>query len=332
MITRALTIILISNLVFFSCITEKRISELSSYPEKTIHDYLTVDEAMSRLKVTESAAPLADNLGSSPNLPRSFSPPYTSVKPIKLFDNLYFVGTNTVGSFIIDSGDGLVMLDTGCGDEDISIMVEDMKKLGLDPAKIKLIFISHEHFDHYGGVRFLKKNVCPEAKVAMSLTGWNLLQTVPLEWAYIGIRPQSVDIYLTDGMKIKIGNEIFQIVATPGHSPGCLSFIFKVTENSETHMVGIMGGSAVWPTQTETKLYKASIEYFKAFAKAAKCDVGLGFHSLERDFTQLRVKKTGEPNPLVIGEDKFDTVYLQKFRDRYMQMMRSESLTPYNAL
>jgi metallo-beta-lactamase class B len=332
MITRASTIILILILVLVSCSAEKRISEQSVYAEKTEHDYLTIDEAVAFLKVSESVTPLNVNPGGSPNLPRSFSPPYRSVAPIKLFDNLYFVGTNTVGSLIIDSGDGLVMLDTGCGDEDISIMVEDMKKLGLDPSKIILILITHEHFDHYGGVQLLKKSVCPDAKVAMSLTGWNLLQTVPLEWAYVGTRPQSVDIYLTDGMKIKVGNEIFQIVATPGHSPGCLSFIFPVTENKEPHMAGIMGGSAVWPTQTETKLYKTSIEYFKAFAKAARCDIGLGVHSLESDFAKLRARKTGEPNPLIIGEDKFDTVYLKKFRDRYLQMMESGRLTPYKPL
>ena len=172
----------------------------------------------------------------------SFSPPYRSIEPIKLFDNLYFVGTTTVGAFIVDSGDGLVMLDTGVGDTDIAMMVKDMKNLGLDPSRIILIFISHEHFDHYGGVQYLIKNVCPEAKVAMSLTGWNLLQTVPLEWAYIGTRPQRVDIYLNDGMKIKIGSVIFQIVATPGHSPGCLSFIFPVTDNGEFSYGRYYGG------------------------------------------------------------------------------------------
>jgi len=78
------------------------------------------------------------------------------------------VGTTIVGAFIIESGDGLVMLDTGCGNEDAAMMVADIKKLGLDPSGIKLIFISHEHFDHYGGVSYLKKNVCPDAKVAMS--------------------------------------------------------------------------------------------------------------------------------------------------------------------
>jgi metallo-beta-lactamase class B len=323
--------LLFIGLAFISCMTEKKISEQSAI-KGVAHDYLTIDEAISALKVHEAAAPLAANPGVSPKLPASFSPPYRSIEPIKLFDNLYFVGTTTVGSLIVDSGDGLVMLDTGIGDADIVMMVKDMKKLGLDPSRIKLIFISHEHFDHYGGVQYLKKNVCPDAKVAMSLVGWNLLQTVPSEWAYIGTRPQSIDIYLLDGMKIKIGSVIFQIIATPGHSPGCLSFIFPVTDNGETHMAGIMGGSAVWPTQVETQLYKSSVEYFKAFAQASKCDVGLAFHSQESDFAQLRIRKPGEPNPLVIGQEKFDTVFLQKYRDRYQKMLESGDLNPYKPL
>ena len=251
------------------------------------------------------------------------------MKPIKLFDNLYFVGTTAVGSFIVDSGDGLVMMDTGCGDTDVAMMVEDMKKLGLDPSKIKLIFISHEHFDHYGGVQYMKKNICPDAKVAMSLTGWNLLQTVPLEWNYIGTRPEAVDIYLYDGEKIKVGNVVFQVVATPGHSPGCVSFIFPVTENKETHYAGIMGGMAVWPTQTETQLYLTSVGYFSAIAKAAKCDVGLFYHSTEKELGQARARKQGEPNPMVIGQEKFETVYLKTYRDKYKEMLTSGNLKPY---
>jgi metallo-beta-lactamase class B len=309
-------------LILIGCTNRKKISYSS--------DYMTIDEATATIKVPGAIAPLATNLGTSPELPAFSRPPFTSIEPIKLFDNLFFVGTTAVGAFIVDTGDGLVMLDTGNGEADAALMVADMKKLGLDPSKIKLIFISHEHFDHYGGVEYLKKNVCPNTKVAMSLVGWNMLQTVPLEWAYIGSRPQSVDIYLTDGMKIKIGIVIFQIVATPGHSPGCMSFIFPVTDNGDAHMVGLMGGSAVWPTQVETRLYKSSVEYFKSFAIAAKCDVGLVFHSQEADFSTLRIRKFGEPNPLVIGTEKFNTVYLKKFRNRYQQMLDSGKIKSYD--
>lgn len=292
-------------------------------------DYMTIEEAVASLNIPEAAAKLATNLGKSPEFSDFFRPPYTSIEPIKLFDNLYFVGTTAVGAFVVDTGDGLVMLDTGCGDTDVALMVSDMKKIGLNPSRIKLIFISHEHFDHYGGVQYLKRNVCPDAKVAMSLIGWNMLQTVPLEGPYIGTRPQSVDIYLIDGMKIKVGNTTFQIVSTPGHSPGCVSFIIPVTDKGERHVAGIMGGSAVFPTQVETKLYKASIEFFKAFATIARCDIGLYFHSQEETFASLRTRKPNENNPLILGVDKFDSVYLKSFRDRYQSMMESGNLKPY---
>lgn len=313
-------------LTFSGCIAEKKISSPS------VKDYITLDEAVSFLKVPSAAAPLASFPETDQKLPRSFSPPYRSIKPVKLFDNLYFVGTASVGSYIVDTGNGLVMLDTGIGDTDAAMMVADMKAIGLDPSQIKVILISHEHFDHYGGVQYLKRSACPDAKVAMSLTGWNMLQSVPPEWAYIGPRPQSVDIYLADGMKIKIGSVIFQIVATPGHSPGCLSFIFPVTDNGEKHVVGIMGGSAVWPTHAETRLYKSSIEYFSAFAKTAGCDVGLVFHPKDSDFTTIRNRNAGEPNPFVIGGENFNNVYLNQFRDRYQKMLDSKSMAPYQQL
>ncbi len=286
-------------------------------------EFLTVDKAIASLKVPEAAAKLSDYSRAVTEIPKGYRPPYRSIEPLKLFDNLYFVGTTVVGAFIIDSGNGLIMLDTGNGDTDAEMMVSDIKKLGLDPSQIKVIFISHEHFDHYGGVRYLKKNVCPGAKVAMSLTGWNLLQSVPPEWVYVGSRPESVDIFLNDGMKIKIGNTYVQAVATPGHSPGCLSYIFPVFENGEKHMAGVMGGRGVWPTDTEAKLYKSSVEYFRAVARESGCDVGLWFHSSERDLAALRSRKAGEPNPLIIGKDQFDTVYLQKYRDSFRQMMES---------
>lgn len=316
-----LIVALLLSLSLIACTSVKKISVSS--------DFMTIDEAMAAIKVPDAIAPLATDAGTSTEVPRGYGPPYTSVTPIKLFDNLYFVGTTVVGAFIVDTGDGLVMIDSGNGDTDAAMMVNDMLKLGLDPSKIKLILLSHEHFDHYGGVQYLKNKVCPDAKVAMSLVGWNMLQTVPSEWAYVGSRPQSIDIFLTDGMKIKVGSEIFQIVATPGHSPGCVSFIFPVTDNGEAHMAGLMGGSAVWPTQVETRLYKSSIEYFKAFAAENKCDVGLRVHSRNRDFESLLIRKSGEPNPLIIGTEKFNTVYLQSFRDRYQQMLDSGNISPY---
>jgi metallo-beta-lactamase class B len=260
----------------------------------------------------------------------------TPIEPTRLFDDFYYVGTISVGSFVIDTKDGLIMIDTGWGGPDCSQFVNDIKRLGLNPNKIKLILISHEHLDHYGGVPYLKKNVCPNAQVAMSTIGWNYLQVRPAEplgGPYGNPRPESIDLFLMDGQKITVGNTLIQIISTPGHSHGCVSFIIPVADNGIPHMVGIMGGIALSPDWDKSYLYKASIEYFQRFTREAKCDVGLKVHfwGYDAELKALRVRKPGEINPFVIGTENFETVYLQQFRDRFQSTIKNmpPEVTPH---
>jgi metallo-beta-lactamase class B len=263
-----------------------------------------------------------------PSYPPWLNPPpgtdLNSMEPTRLFDNFYYVGTKSVGSFIVDTGDGLIMIDNGWGEKDCALMVNDMKKLGLNPANIKLIILSHEHIDHYGGTQYLKNTVCPNAKVALTLIGWNYLRTRPIEGAYDNPRPKSIDMFLTDGQRITLGNTTIQIVFTPGHSMGCVSFIIPVKDNGVQHTIGVMGGTSVQPNWDEAFLYYSSIEYFKEACTLAKCDIGLGVHAMDYavDMTKLRERKPGDANPLVIGTEKFNTVYLQKYRDMFQTRVK----------
>ncbi len=242
------------------------------------------------------------------------------MEPIRLFDNFYFVGTHSVGSFVVNTTDGLIMIDTGWGEKDCSQFVNDIKRLGLNPKTIKLIVLSHEHLDHYGGVQYLKKAVCPDAKVALSEIGWNYLQArphLPPGRPYSSPRPESIDVFLINRQKINLGETAIQIIATPGHTPGCMSFIVPVTDNGVRHMAGIMGGSLLSPDWERAYLYKSSVDYFQQFTREAKCDVGLSAHfwGYDSELAALRTRKPGESNPFVIGTEKFESVYLQKFKD-----------------
>lgn len=261
---------------------------------------------------------------------------FTPMEPTQLFDDVYFVGTKMVGSIIIDTHAGLIILDTGCNENDCSLFVNDMKKLGLDPSTIKLILLSHEHIDHYGGTQYLKNQVCPEAKVAMSLIGWNNLQTRPSEMAFSNPRPKSIDIFLVDGQTISLGGAVVDVIFTPGHSPGCLSFIFPVKDNGEPHVAGIMGGTLVPANWNEALLYYSSVDYFREHTRRAGCDVGLRVHAsclpfglmgvhdsgLEAKMAKLRSRKPGDSNPLILGKEKFETEYLQVFKDFVLARVR----------
>ena len=76
------------------------------------------------------------------------------VKPFKIFGNLYFVGTEPASTHIIDTGAGLIMLDSGY-QQSLYLVIHNMHLLGLHPLDLKYIVMTHGHIDHFGATRAL---------------------------------------------------------------------------------------------------------------------------------------------------------------------------------
>lgn len=244
---------------------------------------------------------------------------YVKITPTKLFDNAYFVGSDKVGAIVFDTKEGLVLLDAGHNETDAEIMASGIRQLSLMPEDIKLILISHEHVDHYGGVNYFITRYCPEAKVAMSLTGWNMLQTAGYEWAYAGPHPSKVNIFLEGKMCLQLGDWKIKCYYTPGHSPGCMSFLTPVTIDGVAHLAGIMGGTAAWSAPNDIALYRSSVNYFAELTKAAGVDCGVSVHDKEPQLRKVRewwsdsCHKEAE-HPLFYGTDGYQNVFMESYR------------------
>ena len=76
------------------------------------------------------------------------------MEPFRLWGNIYFVGTKPASTHIIDTGEGLIMIDPGY-QHSLYLVLENMRKLGLDPMDIKYIVHTHGHIDHCGATRAL---------------------------------------------------------------------------------------------------------------------------------------------------------------------------------
>ena len=256
--------------------------------------------------------------------------PVTSFEPVKAFDNVYWIGSQAVGAVIINTGDGYVMIDDGSSDAEAEHMAKSLEKLNINGNEIKLIIISHEHFDHYGGTSYFLKNVCPNAKIAISRIGWNLLQTVPTEFAFTDPRPEKADILIFDGMCLELGNTKILCVLTPGHSDGCVSFIFNAIYKNEEIMVGMMGGSAVWPNMPQIRMYQSSIEYFKLYTDMAECDAFISAHRRKDLLDKVNDSWNGTcRNPWVCGKENYDEEYLTPFRNNALRTVKSDSTQIY---
>ena len=252
------------------------------------------------------------------------------IEPLKVFDNVYWMGSKAVGVLVIDTGEGYIMIDSGSNSDEALHIAESYSKLGLDASQIKLIIVSHEHFDHYGGVPYFTKEICPDALVAMSRVGWNLLQTVPTEFAFTEPRPEKADILMDDGLCMKLGNTRILCISTPGHSAGCISFIFNSSFHGEKLSVGVMGGSAVWPNFPEARLYENSIAYFKLYTDIAGCNAFSAVHQSEAELNKVREHwNKGEEHPWVCRKEDFNHAYLDEFRDKVQNTIYSNKMQHY---
>ena len=288
---------------------------------------ITIEEAC---RISAAKPALADNAApviSKGERERSELQP---IEGTRVFDDIYWVGSRSVGAIAIDTGDGLILIDDGSNEEEARFMERSIRRLGLDPADIRMIIISHEHFDHYGGTTYFLEQVCPNAKVAISRLGWNLLQTVPTEFAFTQPRPTRADLLLEDGMCIRHGHTEILTVATPGHSLGCMSFIISSAWKGEPLRVAMLGGSAVWPNQPEIRSYQSSLAYFKLFTDLAQCNAFTGTHQPQAAIDAVRLAVEGEgSHPWICRPEELDQVYYQDYRDRLVKTLQNPGLQTY---
>ncbi len=129
--------------------------------------------------------------------------------------------------------------------------------------KVKYVVLSHAHADHDGGAKLLQDEI-PGVHLVYGAADWD---AVDKSINHAGGKPKH-DMVGNDGMKISVGDASVQIVTMPGHTPGTLSFLFKVRDNSKPLRVAYVGGTAI-PFNGAAAYYDAYIASSKRMAKAA---------------------------------------------------------------
>lgn len=169
------------------------------------------------------------------------------LQPFQLHKNLYFIGDEEVSVHLIDTEEGLVMIDTGFPFMH-DLILNNMKSLGFDPKNIKAIFHTHGHFDHFANTQdFVKLS---GATTYISRIDNDILNgKKDLSWAKeYGIEPLpffDCDVLLEDGDSFTFGSTTIRCILTPGHTQGVMSYVITLEDGTVAAMHGGIGSNSM---------------------------------------------------------------------------------------
>jgi len=223
----------------------------------------------------------------------------SGMEPFRIAGNVYFVGTFQASCHLIDTGDGLILIDTGYLDS-FFLVIHSIHSLGFNPKDVKYIINTHWHGDH-------TEATAPMVALcgAKTIAGRDDYQKIS--------RFFTPDICVKDGDTLTLGNTTITFMETPGHTKGTISLFFNVEENGKTYRVGMFGGAGANTLEKGKFDYEGCREgYIHSLnrLRKEKVDVFIGNHVWNND--------TYEKGKLLLetGENRFfDDTLWGKFLD-----------------
>jgi metallo-beta-lactamase class B len=232
----------------------------------------------------------------------------------KVIGNVYFVGSEQLGSFLIATPEGNILINSDY-EETVPVIRAAIEKLGFKFADTKILLNSHAHPDHTTGDAMIKELTA--AKV------YAMAEDVPaLQNIKPGGKMHPIDQVIHDGDTVSLGGVTLTAHLTPGHTKGCTTWTMKLTDGGKTYDVVIVGSPNVNPGYklVGNPAYPQIAEDYERMWRVLKslpCDIFLGAHGsyfgLEEKYP---LRKEDGANPFVDpdGYKRFITQKEQDFR------------------
>jgi metallo-beta-lactamase class B len=228
--------------------------------------------------------------------------------PYHVIGNIYFVGSKGLGIYLVTTPAGDILVNAGL-EGNVPMIQQSVEQLGFHFKDIKILLISHAHFDHDAGSAKIKeltgaKYMVMDADVPVVESGGKA------DFFYgqtaADLYPATkVDRVLHDGDTVKLGGTVLTAHLTPVHTKGCTTWTMKVSDSGKTYDVVIVGSpnvNAGYKLVNNALYPPIASDYQKMFRvlKALPCDVFLGAHgdyyNMEAKYARL---KEGGANPFI---------------------------------
>ena len=241
------------------------------------------------------------------------NPEVGRMQPCRIIGKTYFVGTYQASCHLIDTGDGLIMIDTGYLNTR-DLVLDSIRHLGFSPKNIRYIVNTHWHGDHTAATSFFA-----ELSGAKTLIGRDDLEKAK--------RYFTADIPVDDGDTLTLGNTTVSFMHTPGHTKGTLSFFYDTEDGGTTYRVGMFGGAGAntlvegeYDFDGAREAYLASVDRLKR----EKVDVFIGNHTWNNNTYEKSLKLlSGGENEFIDG--KVWLKFLEHCKARLERIISEES-------
>ncbi len=236
----------------------------------------------------------------------------------QIFDDLLIVSQRETSCFVLKTIEGLIIIDAIWPDvRAYQAIINAIQEVGWNDLKIKKLVLTHGHVDHTGcGKHFVMEHNVRTYMSKIDDVFWRDNPTKPNRpdtW-----KDYEITDYIKEGDIITLGNKNIIVCETPGHTPGCLSYIFPVTDNGIIHMAAIFGGTTPPWTKQETYIYLNSLEHFIERCVINQVDVALSNHTaIDNGLERIRYSKVRMdymPNIYILGQEGF-IKYCEVFRN-----------------
>lgn len=216
--------------------------------------------------------------------------------PHRIVGNLYYVGSESLASFLIATDEGHILINSNWEDG-VPNLRKSVEDLGFNFEDIAIILGSHAHGDHMQGDALVKQ-----------LTGAQVMtmaQDVPLlERIRPGDKPHPIDRVFEDGDTIELGGTTLVARLTPGHTPGCTTWVMDIEENGRSYnvvIVGSMGSNPGFQFVNNPTNPTIADQYRQGFAvlRSLTPDIPLASHPAMYDMVAKHARIGGATNPFI---------------------------------
>jgi metallo-beta-lactamase class B len=258
----------------------------------------------------------------------------------KIIGNVYFVGTQSLGNFLIVTPQGNILINSGLEDN-VPLIQQSVEKPGFHFKDTKILLISQAHFDHDAGNAKVKeltgaKYMVMDADVPVVESGgkadfyYNDSSELSADTkALIHYPPAKVDRVLHDGDTVELGGTVLTAHLTPGHTKGCTTWTMRVNDGGKTYDLVIVGGVSAnegYRLVNNSIYPQMAADFEKTFRvlKSLPCDVFLGAHGSYYDMEAKYARiKDGGASPFIDpeGYKSFVAEYEKIFRTELERQM-----------